>query len=150
MNDTARAALVLFCAFLLSAPLAGCGSAPQEAPASSEAAAETTAETAASLPGTAAATTAPAAPEAGAGYCSVKSLVVRGGPGMGYCGIGGLKYGEQMEILGREGDWFRIAFKPAPGGVGYVSAQYIQGEEPAPTTAPISGAPEAGGASDAG
>ena len=135
MNDTVRAALVLFCAFLLSAPLAGCGSAPQEAPASSEAA-----ETAASLPGTA----------AGAGYCSVKSLVVRSGPGMGYCGIGGLKYGEQMEILGREGDWFRIAFKPAPGGVGYVSAQYIQGEEPAPTTAPISGAPEAGGASDAG
>ena len=140
MNDTVRAALALFCAFLLSAPLAGCGSAPQEAPASSEAAAETTAETAASLPGTA----------AGAGYCSVKSLVVRSGPGMGYCGIGGLKYGEQMEILGREGDWFRIAFKPAPGGVGYVSAQYIQGEEPAPTTAPISGAPEAGGASEAG
>ena len=127
MNDTARAALVLFCAFLLSAPLAGCGSAPQEAPASSEAAAETTAETAASLPGTA----------AGAGYCSVKSLVVRSGPGMGYCGIGGLKYGEQMEILGREGDWFRIAFQPGPDGVGYVSAQYIQGAPPAPTTAPM-------------
>ena len=55
--------------------------------------------------------------------------------------------GDQVKILGKEGDWYKIEFKETGG---YVSAQYIQGEEPAPTTAPISGAPEAGGASDAG
>lgn len=82
-------------------------------------------------------TTAPAAPEAGTGYCSVESLIVRGGPGTDYYGIGGLKFGEQVEILSREGDWFRIAFQPGPDGVGYVSAQYIQGAPPAPTTAPM-------------
>lgn len=84
---------------------------------------------------TTAPTTVPAAPDSGTGYCSVDSLVVRGGPGTDYYGIGGLKYGEQVEILGREGDWFRIVFKPGDDGVGYVSAQYIQGTVPLPTTA---------------
>ena len=63
----------------------------------------------------------------GVGYCNADSMNVRGGPGTDYYAIGGLKYGERVEILGREGDWYRIAFKE---DVGYVSAQYIQSSPP--------------------
>ncbi len=138
MKNTARAAMALFCALLLSTPLAGCQSKSDNDTSSAASAAETTTQ-AATLPSTETTTptTAPAAPEAGTGYCSVESLIVRGGPGTDYYGIGGLKFGEQVEILSREGDWFRIAFQPGPDGVGYVSAQYIQGAPPAPTTAPM-------------
>ncbi len=140
MNDTARAALALFGTLLLSASLTGCQS-PSDKGTASSSSAETTVQTT-TLPATDAAvpTTLPEAPEAGIGYCSVESLVVRGGPGTDYYGIGGLKYGEQVEILGRVGDWFQIAFRPGPEGVGYVSAQYIQGAPPAITTVPLSSA----------
>ena len=139
MKHLTRTALVLLCVLCLAALTAGCGASPDEEPAASAAVPETSAETTTSPTAseTTAPTTAPTAPDSGTGYCAVDSLVVRGGPGTDYYGIGGLKYGERVEILGREGDWFRIAFKTETGDVGYVSAQYIQGEAPTPTTAAV-------------
>ncbi|MCI8553330.1 MAG: SH3 domain-containing protein [Clostridiales bacterium] len=104
---------------------------------------ETTAPTAAI---TTASTTA--SPVQGRGYCnSDDGLRIRSGPGTDYRGIGGLKYGEEVTILGREGDWYKIVFKDTGG---YVSAQFIQATPPSAipivttTTAPAATTTAAG------
>lgn len=112
--------LLGLCALLAALP--GCGD-KGEGDGSSAPAETTAAETTTQAPPTE--TTAPQV--TGVGYCFADSMFVRGGPGTDYYAIGGLKYGEQVEILGKEGDWYRIAFKE---DVGYVSAQYIQSSPP--------------------
>ena len=84
-----------------------------------------------------------------AGWCNADTLRVRSGPGLDYNGIGGLKYGEQVTVLGQQGDWFQIKFKD---GVAYVSAQYIQATEPPVinTTPPAAATTTAGGATSGG
>ena len=84
-----------------------------------------------------------------AGWCNADTLRVRSGPGLDYNGIGGLKYGEQVTVLGQQGDWFQIKFKD---GVAYVSAQYIQSTEPSViiTTPPAATTTTAGGATKSG
>ncbi|MCI9415398.1 MAG: SH3 domain-containing protein [Clostridiales bacterium] len=82
-------------------------------------------------PDTTTTTAAPTSPGTveGKGYCnSDDGLRIRSGPGTDYQGIGGLKYGEEVSILGREGDWYKIVFKETGG---YVSAQFIQATPPA-------------------
>lgn len=64
------------------------------------------------------------------GWCNVSSMHIRSGPGMDYGAIGGLKAGEKVAIVGREGDWYKIVFKD---GYGYVNAQHIQATEFIPT-----------------
>lgn len=132
-------ALLGLCALLALLP--GCGA--QGDGASSDAPVETmAAETTTQAPPTE--TTVPQV--TGVGYCTADSMNVRGGPGTDYYAIGGLKYGEQVEILGREGDWYRISFKE---GDGYVSAQYIQSSPPpegGPVTTPESTAVTTGAA----
>ncbi len=62
------------------------------------------------------------------------SLNVRENAGMGYQVIGSLSNGTTVTILGKEGNWYKIEYN---GGVGYVSADYIQivsGDVPEPTT----------------
>ena len=85
-------------------------------------------------------TTAPTIPARtpSAGWCNATSMHIRSGPGTDYGAIGGLVTGEKVDILGREGDWYKIKFKD---GVGYVSAQFISSTvvtttaaSPAPTT----------------
>lgn len=66
------------------------------------------------------------------GYCTADSLHVRSGPGLDYRGIGGLVHGEQVTVLGQDGDWYQIQFGDT---VGYVSAQYISATPPAQTPA---------------
>ena len=66
------------------------------------------------------------------GYCTADSLNVRTGPGLDYRGIGGLRYAEQVEVIDKEGDWYKIRFGD---GVAYVSAQYISAEKP--TSKPV-------------
>ncbi|MBR7092803.1 MAG: SH3 domain-containing protein [Clostridia bacterium] len=61
------------------------------------------------------------------GYCTADSLNVRTGPGLDYRGIGGLRFAEQVEVLDKEGDWYKIRFGD---GAAYVSAQYISAEKP--------------------
>ena len=64
------------------------------------------------------------------GWCNASSMHIRSGPGMDYGAIGGLKAGERVAIVGREGDWYKIVFKD---GYGYVNAQHIQATEFIPT-----------------
>jgi len=74
------------------------------------------------------------------GWCtSEDGLHVRKTPDTDYEAIGGLRYGEKVSIVGREGDWYKINFKD---GHAYVSAAYISPTEiivpetttPAPAT----------------
>lgn len=112
----------LLCLWGLLAALSGCGG-PGTPNASSIPTETTAAET---VPQAASAETT-ANSFTGTGYCTADSMHVRGGPGTGYIPIGGLKYGETVQILGKDGDWYKIAFKE---DVGYVSAQYIQSSPP--------------------
>ncbi|MDD3833624.1 MAG: SH3 domain-containing protein [Oscillospiraceae bacterium] len=66
------------------------------------------------------------------GWCNADSLHARSGPGSEYFGIGELKHGEKVTIVGREGDWFKIQFAD---GFAFVSAQFIQSTEIIPTQA---------------
>jgi hypothetical protein len=63
------------------------------------------------------------------GWCNASTMHIRSGPGTEYGAIGGLKKGEKVTIVDREGDWFKIEFKD---GFGYVSALYIQDTEVMP------------------
>lgn len=49
-------------------------------------------------------------------------VIVRNGPGFDYEAIGGISYQEDIVIIGREGDWFKIQFGD---GIGYINAQYV-------------------------
>lgn len=64
-------------------------------------------------------TTAPLPTE---GWITADSMRVRGGAGLTSEVIGGITFGEKVEILGKEGDWYKIRFG---AGVGYVSGQYL-------------------------
>lgn len=63
------------------------------------------------------------------GWCNASTMHIRSGPGTEYGAIGGLKKGEKVTIVDREGDWFKIEFKDV---FGYVSALYIQDTEVIP------------------
>ncbi len=109
----------------LSLLLAACGTGPAEDSTPSE-----------STPPATTITTRPtttAAPLPSVGYCTADpSMHVRVAPGPYEEVIGGLAWGEQVSIVGKEGDWYRITFKE---GVAYVSAQYIASVPPSKTTA---------------
>ncbi len=64
------------------------------------------------------------------GWITADSMRVRGGAGLTHEVIGGITYGEKVEILGKTGDWYEIRFGD---GVGFVSGQYITFEEPQST-----------------
>lgn len=56
------------------------------------------------------------------GNLAATDVIVRSGPGLDYDAIGGIGYDEEVIILGREGDWYRIQFGDQ---IGYISAQYV-------------------------
>lgn len=60
------------------------------------------------------------------GVLSASDVIVRSGPGLDYDAIGGITYNEDVVILGREGDWYRIRFGDQ---IGYISAQYIDTDD---------------------
>lgn len=103
-------------------------------------AAETTAETTTVATTTATTTTTPHPDGMTTGW-STDSVNIRTGPGTEYYAIGGLHVGEQVTILGKEGDWYQIRFANGPDGVGYVNAQYISATL-VTTTVPPATAPE--------
>ena len=71
------------------------------------------------------------APLPNVGWITADSMRVRGAAGLSAEVIGGITFGEKVEILGREGDWFKIRFGD---GIGYVSGQYISFTEPVAVT----------------
>lgn len=78
---------------------------------------------------TAPASTASAPDDLKTGWCSASTMNIRSGAGTDYGAIGGLKLGDKVEILGKEGDWYKIKFAKAKDGVGYVNAQFISSTE---------------------
>lgn len=126
--------LMIFPAVLLVAGLLG-GCAKEEAASSSAASTEPTASTTTT-------TTQPAPVIPSVGWCNADSLYVREQASPSAKVIGGMKFGEKVEILDKEGDWYKISFKVTVEGVqyetAYVSAQYIQDTEPIPSVASTS------------
>ncbi len=69
-------------------------------------------------------TTAPLPKE---GWITADSMRVRSGAGLTFEVIGGITFGEKVEILGKTGDWYEIRFGD---GIGYVSGQYLTFTKP--------------------
>lgn len=71
-----------------------------------------------------------------AGYAT-DSLNVRRTPNLDYDAVGGLNEGDQVTIVGKEGDFYKIEWNSFDGNYGekyaYVSAQYISKSKAAPT-----------------
>lgn len=84
-----------------------------------------TASTAAPTTGTTAPTRDETLPSVA--WVTADSMHVRSGPGRDYEAIGGTKMGEQVQILAKEGDWYKIQILQL---VGYVSGQYLTFEDP--------------------
>jgi uncharacterized protein YraI len=53
---------------------------------------------------------------------------VRSGPGTSYPSLGLLNAGENVQIMVQDstGKWYQILFPPAPGGSGWLAAQFVQ------------------------
>ena len=118
---------MLVAAMGLSLLLAACGSGPAEESHAPESTPTSTTATTTTI------TTTTTAPLPSVGYCTADpSMHVRVAPGPYEEVIGGLAWGEQVNIVGKEGDWYRITFKD---GFAYVSAQYIAAAPPVKTTA---------------
>ncbi|KAF0106636.1 MAG: peptidase S9 family protein [Anaerolineaceae bacterium] len=67
---------------------------------------------------------------------------VRSGPGVDYSLLGMLNAGETVQVTGQSGDgaWFQIFYSAGSGGIGWVSAQYVDtGGQPVPTLTPQGG-----------
>ncbi len=105
--------LILTATVLLTA--VGCAATQNDIPAATTV--STTVKTTASLPQF--------------GYITADSMRVRGEAGLQAEVIGGINFGEKVEVLGKSGDWYQIRFGD---GIGYVSGQYISFT--APTTTP--------------
>ena len=67
------------------------------------------------------------------GWVTADSMHVRSAPEKGNNSIGGVKYGDVVTILEKEGDWFKIEWAKDPF-YGYVSAQFVVFEDPATMT----------------
>ena len=65
------------------------------------------------------------------GYINATTLNVRPTPSAVGYPIGGLKWGDTVTVLSREGDWYAISFK---GETGYINAQYVLNTMPTVTT----------------
>lgn len=126
MKRTALAALALLCAAGMTLSLTGCFG--------KEEAGDTTATTTTAAPTTTApqttGTTAQTYPFTG--YVNASTLNVRPTADTSGYAIGGLVFGDTVQVIDREGDWYKINFG---SGFGYVSAQYVQDTVPVSTTA---------------
>ncbi len=80
---------------------------------------------------TASTTVKTTAPLPSIGWITADSMRVRSGAGLGYEVIGGITYGEMVQITGKSGDWYQIRFGE---GIGYVSGQYLTFTQPTAAT----------------
>lgn len=113
----------------------GCFASPDEGTTSTEATTASTTATTATTAATVPTTTAPAAiSEYPCTAYATDSLNVRRTPNTDYHAVGGLHEGEQVTVIGREGDFYEINFRwsdtdengnAVSGTTAYVSAQYI-------------------------
>ena len=116
----------LILASVLSLALCGCGKDTEEAPATENAVTTTTSVTATTTVGQSMGESFPFM-----GYVNATTLNVRPTPDTNGYAIGGLKWGEAVTILSREGDWYAIRFGDRTG---YIHAQYVQDTMPTKAT----------------
>jgi len=108
MNSMIKRTLAMFSVLLVMAVLvAGCGT-EEEPPAQPV---TTTTQT-----------TLPTTTTTCIGGKMEGELNVREGPGSQYASMGGVLLGEAVEIVGREGDWYKIRFGDT---YGYINAHYV-------------------------
>lgn len=126
MKTLKRAMALLLCV-VLAVALCGCFGKDEPAPDTTP----TTVDVTTTTPST---TTLPTIGEERpfTGYVNASTLRVRPSADTAGEPIGGLSFGDTVNVIGREGDWYKINFKD---GVGYVSAQYIQDTVPTEGTA---------------
>jgi uncharacterized protein YraI len=118
--------LALSLTLLLLAACGACAAPPPVAtPAPAPGLTFTPSPTPASTPTPSPASTATPTPIRGTLTIKVN---VRRAPGTDFASLGQLNSGEQVLIIARDesGKWYRILFPAAPGGSGWVSAQYVQ------------------------
>jgi len=70
---------------------------------------------------------ATATPQSIQGSLTIK-VNVRSGPGTSFASLGQLEAGGKVQITVRDatGSWYRLLYPSAPGGTGWVAAQYVQ------------------------
>ncbi len=66
------------------------------------------------------------------GYIHNHAASVRSGAGLAYKAIGGVALGEQIAIVGKTGDWYKIRF--GENETGFVSGQFVRFTPWVPTT----------------
>ena len=94
--------------------------------------------------GTPAPPTGTATPRPIEGTLTIK-VNVRSGPGTTYASLGQLNAGEKVRIMVRDASsaWFQVLYPSAPGGAGWVAAQYVQ--IPAGVQVPLEATPTPAG-----
>ncbi len=96
----------------------------------------TSGTTATTVPTTAATTVAPGDVFPRMAYVNATTLNVRPTAGTTGEAIGGLKWGDAVKLLSRDGDWYAIEFIPVnppagfSGNIGYVHSNFVQDTPP--------------------
>ena len=67
------------------------------------------------------------------GYIHNHATLIRSGAGLAYKAVCGIEAGEQVTIVGRNGDWYEVQYQ---GLSGYVSGQFLRFTPWDPNTTP--------------
>lgn len=68
------------------------------------------------------------------GYSTGSCLNIRSGPGTDYGSYCQINVGDSVQLIGREGNWYKISTSLAACGYAYISADYISTEKPVAKT----------------
>ena len=56
---------------------------------------------------------------------TIEVLNVRSGPGNMYESYGKIPSGSILQVTGRSGNWLAVTFPTVPGGIGWISGNYV-------------------------
>ena len=130
---------ILLLVLVLVFSMTACGKKNADTEEAGDIATETTVST--TVPTTAATTVSANDTFPRIAYVNATTLNVRPTAGTAGEAIGGLKWGDAVKLLSRDGDWYAIEFIPVnppagfSGNIGYVHSNYVQ--DTMPTERPI-------------
>lgn len=130
---------ILLLVLVLVFSMTACGKKNADTEEDGDIATETTVST--TVPTTAATTVSANDTFPRIAYVNATTLNVRPTAGTAGEAIGGLKWGDAVKLLSRDGDWYAIEFIPVnppagfSGNIGYVHSNYVQ--DTMPTERPI-------------
>lgn len=125
---------ILLLVLILTLSMTACGKKNADTGESDDAATATTVTT--TVPTTAATTVSANDTFPRVAYVNASTLNVRPTAGTAGEAIGGLKWGDAVKLLSRDGDWYAIEFIPVnppvgfSGNIGYVHSNYVQDTPP--------------------